>query len=84
MLTYLGGQRKIGGYTSFFLALFLTPFIAIPVILLSAKNTRIIRQQKQYKCHRCKLRYTEKLEYCPSCMKDGYKIKLKPLIMDFI
>jgi Zn finger protein HypA/HybF involved in hydrogenase expression len=84
VLSYFGNQKRIGGFSTFFLSLVFTPVVGLIGVLLSKPNMRIIRHQKQYKCSRCHLRYTEELTYCPACEKEGVKVRLKTYTMDYI
>jgi hypothetical protein len=43
---YVGGQRRIGGFSSFFLCLFLTPFIGM-VLVLNSKRLEDVERDKR-------------------------------------
>ena len=74
-VAFLGQNRKIGFAQSFGLSIFLTPIIGIALVAHSDK--KITYFEYQYHCPRCGYNFTEELEFCPYCSKNGHQIALK-------
>lgn len=74
-VAYLGQNRKIGFVQSFVLSLFLTPIIGIALVAHSDK--KITYFEFQYHCPRCGYNFTEEIEFCPYCSKNGHQIVLQ-------
>jgi len=47
LVTVLGSQRNIGGFATFFIALFLSPIIALIFVLISKEKTSVFMLNKQ-------------------------------------
>jgi DNA-directed RNA polymerase subunit RPC12/RpoP len=74
-VAFLGQNRKIGFAQSFGLSLFLTPIIGLAFVAHSDK--KITYFEYQYHCPRCGYNFTEELEHCPYCIKNGHQIVLQ-------
>ncbi len=75
----LGVAKACGGTKALFFSLFFTPVTGFIYTMTSPlKNVlKIIH----YRCNECGLEYTDYHKYCPSCEKDGKKIKLYRIMM---
>jgi hypothetical protein len=73
-VAFLGQNRKIGLAQSFVLSIFLTPIIGLAFVAHSDK--KITYFEYQYHCPRCGYNFTEELELCPYCSKNGKEVKL--------
>jgi len=74
VVAYLGENRNVGSTKAFVFSLLLTPIIGIVVVANSSK--KITYSEFQYHCPRCGYNFTEELEFCPYCSKNGKEIKL--------
>jgi len=75
----LGTAKACGGAKALMFSLFFTPVTGFIYTMTSPlKNVLKI---VHYRCKECGLEYTDHHKYCPSCEKDGKKIKLRRIIM---
>lgn len=74
-LTSEGKKRNIGWVRSFIISALLTPLIGFIVVYNSSK--KIAYHETHFKCKRCGFEFTEYIEHCPHCEKEGHKVKLK-------
>lgn len=79
LFSRLGRNREIGTRMLFLVSLFLTPILGLAFLLSSQERKMNPYTEVTYKCENCKYVFSEPLEYCPFCEKEGYKHKLKPV-----
>jgi hypothetical protein len=69
-----GSMREAGGKKTLLISLFLTPVSGLLYVLSSQpKDTLKITH---YRCPECALEYTDGHHHCPSCKKEGKKVRL--------
>jgi hypothetical protein len=74
------GMGKVGGVTiTFVLSLIFTPLTGL-VYSLSSPVKNLIHTT-HYHCPKCGLDHTENHEFCPSCLKEGKKSRLRKIQM---
>lgn len=75
----LGRNREIGTRRLFLVSLFLTPVLGLAFLVSSQERKMNPYTEITYKCEKCGYVFSEDLEYCPFCEKEGFKQKLKPV-----
>jgi hypothetical protein len=68
-ISFMGGNRKIGRETLFFVSFFLTPITGLIVMLMSPEIEKK-KGVRYYKCRSCGFAFDKKFEYCPVCHKN--------------
>ena len=62
-------NKKVGSQNTFYIAVLLTPMVALVVVAFSSKNQ--IRELQLSQCKRCGSEYPVKHISCPTCAKEG-------------
>lgn len=75
----LGTAKACGGAKALIFSLFFTPVTGIIYTMTSPLKN--ILKIIHYRCKECGLEYTDHHKYCPSCEKEGKKIRLYRIIM---
>ena len=78
-LAKLGTYKSCGGWRAFIVGFILTPIVGI--IYVSICPVKSVLKTVHFRCPNCGLEYTTEHKYCPSCLKDGEKYKLKRISM---
>ncbi|NVO04426.1 MAG: hypothetical protein HXX09_17155 [Bacteroidetes bacterium] len=68
-ISFMGGNRKVGRETLFFVSFFLTPITGLIVMLMSPEIEKK-KGIRYYKCRQCGFAFDKKFEFCPVCHKN--------------
>jgi len=82
LITAVASRKKVGRLRVFLISIFLTPLAGLFVYKLSepAYLINLVR----YRCHRCGVDFTEPLNECPYCKREGVKTNLSPVKINCI
>ena len=79
LFSRLGKTREIGPRRLFWISLFLTPVIGLAFFLSSGHRKIKPFTERKYKCERCGYVFSEELDCCPFCEKEGVHQELSPV-----
>jgi len=81
LFSLLGNRREIGQRRLFLLSLFLTPVLGLAFLLSSQHRKLHLYKEERFKCEECGYVFSEQMDCCPFCEKEGKNIELKPVSM---
>ncbi len=81
LFSRIGDRREIGKRRLFWISLFLTPVLGFAFFISSQHKKLVLYTETRYKCEECGYVFTEDLQSCPFCEKEGKINALKEVDM---
>lgn len=81
LFSRIGESREIGARKLFWISLFLTPIFGYAVWANSSHKKLNLYTEDRYKCTTCGYVFTEPLDHCPICAKEGKTSEVKIIEM---
>ncbi|MCB2219696.1 MAG: hypothetical protein KQI35_04810 [Bacteroidetes bacterium] len=81
LFSRIGDKREIGKRRLFWISLFLTPVLGFAFFISSQHKKLVMYTEKRYKCEDCGYVFSEKMDFCPFCEKEGKHNPLKEVDM---
>ncbi len=75
LVTIVATGKRISIGNAFTVSFFMTPIIGLLAVFQSEKKVKITRYVSHYSCPRCNAKFNSEVEYCPSCLEEGVKVK---------